>query len=220
MDRVQIVAYLPEYYADFIHLFRQGWWENVPRAMIIGITSKKFIAFILSTSCILAAWKELSLLTFTFLVSSLILARISCVYFCYFKYEKLHLATDLKDKKLKFYTTWPNILLVAKLVETQKIIGSISYVEMDRKTVKMSRLNVHSDFRGMKIGWKLVRELMLRAKYNGYTKMYIKTSSPNLAAQNLYTKMEFKQLDQRLCFENAIVDMCSGLYDIAYIKNL
>ena len=42
MDRVQIVAYLPEYYADFIHLFRQGWWENVPRAMIQGITRKKF----------------------------------------------------------------------------------------------------------------------------------------------------------------------------------
>ena len=54
MDRVQIVAYLPEYYADFIHLFRQGWWENVPRAMIQGITRKNFLAFILFTSCILA----------------------------------------------------------------------------------------------------------------------------------------------------------------------
>ena len=109
MDRVQIVAYLPEYYADFIHLFRQGWWENVPRAMIIGITNKKFIAFIFTTSCILAGYKELSLLTFTFLVSSLILARISCVYFCYFK-SKSSFGNWFESKKLKFYTTWPNIL--------------------------------------------------------------------------------------------------------------
>ena len=216
MDRVQIVAYLPEYYADFIHLFRQGWWENVPGAMIQGITRKKFLAFILSASCILAT----DMITFTVLVLSLILARISSVYFCYFKYSKLHLATDLKDEELKFYTNSPNILLVAKLVETQKIIGSISYVEMDKTTVKMSRLNVHSDFRGLKIGWKLVGELMLQAKANGYIKMYIKTSSPNLAAQRLYTKMGFQQLDQQLCFENTIVDVCSGLYDIAYIKHL
>ena len=149
-----------------------------------------------------------------------ILGRIAGIYWCYFKYEKLHLATDLKDPELKFYTQSPNVLLMAKLTDTQQVIGFISYIEMDEETVKMRRLNVHPDFRGLKLGWKLVVELMTKAKNNGYTKMYVNTSSPNIAAQKLYLKMGFQPLDLTLCFENTLVDLCTGLFDVAYIKQL
>ena len=217
MDRVQIVAYLPENYADFIHLFRHGWWENLSRAMILGITSHKFLALVAFTSIIVTPWNHWNIISVPILA---ILGRIAGIYWCYFKYEKLHLATDLKDPELKFYTQSPNVLLMAKLTDTQQVIGFISYIEMDEETVKMRRLNVHPDFRGLKLGWKLVVELMTKAKNNGYTKMYVNTSSPNIAAQKLYLKMGFQPLDLTLCFENTLVDLCTGLFDVAYIKQL
>ena len=85
MDRVQIVAYIPENYADFIHLFRYGWWENVPTALYLGLTRPKYLF------CVFIAF-SIGILIFTVkiaicLVFLLVGIRILSIYFVYYKYE-------------------------------------------------------------------------------------------------------------------------------------
>ena len=126
--------------------------------------------------------------------------------------------SNLKDRELKLYNTNPNTLLLAKM--DSKIVGCISYIEKDSKTVEMRRLNVHPDFRGLKIGRLLIEHILAKAKDNGYKQMYIKTSSPNTSAQKLYEKLGIRQLENWLPFENYFIDICTGLYDIHYMKQL
>ena len=85
MDRVQIVAYIPENYADFIHLFRLGWWENVPTALYLGLRRPKYLL------CVFAAFL-IGILFSTVKIAlclgfSLIGIRIVSVYLVYYKYE-------------------------------------------------------------------------------------------------------------------------------------
>ena len=126
--------------------------------------------------------------------------------------------SNLRDRELKLYNTKPNTLFLAKM--DNKIVGCISYIEKDLKTVEMRRLNVHPNYRGLKIGRHLIEHLLTAAKENGYQQMYIKTSSPNTSAQKLYEKLGITQLQNRLPFENYFVDICTGLYDIPYMKQL
>ena len=79
-------------------------------------------------------------------------------------------------------------------------IGCISYKELNQTTVEMNRLAVDSDFRGMKIGQKLVQALIDFAKENDYENMYLETSGPSGAkwdAIHLYEKMNFKYVRSR-----------------------
>ena len=85
----------------------------------------------------------------------------------------------MKDKSLKFWTTPPNVFLVATApILPNVILGCISYQEINPTTVEMNRLAVDSGFRGMKIGRKLVQSLIDVAKENGCENMYLVTSGP------------------------------------------
>ena len=104
----------------------------------------------------------------------------------------------MKDKSLKFWTTPPNVFLVATApILPNLILGCISYKEINPTTVEMNRLAVDSGFRGMKIGRKIVQSLIDIAKENGYENMYLETSGPygtKWDALYLYEKMNFKYL--------------------------
>ena len=45
-----------------------------------------------------------------------------------------HLLTDMKDSHLKFWTTNPNVFLVAITEESKKVVGCISYREISPNT--------------------------------------------------------------------------------------
>ena len=47
-----------------------------------------------------------------------------------------YLSTDMKDPDLKFWTSKPNVFLIAVHEETKKVVGCISYREIDSDTGK------------------------------------------------------------------------------------
>ena len=81
----------------------------------------------------------------------------------------------------------------------------------------MQRLAVNSEYRGRKIGQKLIQALLNTAWSNGFDAMYLETSNPQIGALNLYEKMEFKHL-RNLPFPWPILGFLSGLKLKAYVR--
>ena len=65
----------------------------------------------------------------------------------------------MKDVELKYWTTQPNLFLVAE-TESGRIVGCISYRQITPNTVEMHRLSVHSNYRKLGIGRKLLETLI------------------------------------------------------------
>ena len=128
---------------------------------------------------------------------------------------------EMYDKKLEFWTTSPNLFLVAKSVESGKTLGFASYIEIDPYTVQLNRLAVDQDFRQLKIGKNLVKTLINNAIQNGYDTMYLDTSEPQKAGQKLYKKLGFKFFRSlpMMVFGINIGIFC-GLKDVAYLKRI
>ena len=99
----------------------------------------------------------------------------------------------MKDPELKFWTTKPNVLLVAT-TDSGKIVGCISYKQINTYTVEMHRLAVDGEFRNLSIGRKLVQALIDTAKENGYDVLYLETSNAQKNARRLYERMNFEFL--------------------------
>ena len=139
----------------------------------------------------------------------------------YFHYRN-SLNTDMKDAALQFWTTKPNVFLVAKIQD--KIVGCIAYQKISEDTVEMNRTSVDKDFRGLKIGEKLVKELLKVAKSEGYTKMYLTTGNAMKAPIKLYEKLGFQFMGSLgLPFDNvfvALMDLITGIYRVSYLKEL
>ena len=131
------------------------------------------------------------------------------------------LASDMKDKELKFWTTKPNAFLVAKI--NGKVVGCISYKQINQDTVEMNRLAVDSNHRGLRIGRKLVEALNDTAKNEGYNTMYLEKSDAQVDALKMYEKMGFSFL-RRMDFGHGygafFVNHFSGLCVFAYIQRL
>ena len=101
----------------------------------------------------------------------------------------------MKDKELKYWTKSPNKFWVAKSKESGKILGCGSYKKISTTTVSLHRVAVDRDFRGLKIGEKLLVSVIDLAKENGYNTMYLETNETQKAAQGLYKKYGFKYLN-------------------------
>ena len=99
----------------------------------------------------------------------------------------------MKDPELKYWTKPPGVFLVAT-TESEKVCGCICYEQINADTVEMHRLAVDGEFRGLKIGRKLVQALIDTAKENGYDNLYLETSNAQINANQLYQKMDFKFL--------------------------
>ena len=129
------------------------------------------------------------------------------------------LDTDMKDEVLRFWTTKPNVFFVAKIRE--QVVGCIAYKKIAEDTVEMNRTSVDKDFRGLKIGQKLVNELLHYAKSEGHRKMYLTTGNPMTAPIKLYEKMGFRFVENLgMPFDNYLIDIITGIYQVAYIKEL
>ena len=128
----------------------------------------------------------------------------------------------MKDKELKFWTTEPNRFLVAK-TSNGKVVGCVSYKQINKDTAEMNRLAVDSNFRGLKIGRKLVEKCMNEAKKEGHQVMYLDTSSAQIDAWKMYEKLGYSLLRKTDFGEGYgafIANYFSGLCVYAYIKRL
>ena len=127
----------------------------------------------------------------------------------------------MKDSELKFWTTKPSVFLVAT-TDSGKVVGCISYRQINTDTVEMHRLAVDEDFRKLRIGQRLVQALIDTAKENGYDTMYLETSNAQRNSRRLYERMKFKYF-HNIALEWPIVDylysLC-GLKEMAYIKRI
>ena len=127
------------------------------------------------------------------------------------------LDTDMIDEALHFWTDKPNVFLVAKI--RHQVVGCIAYKKIAEDTVEMYRASVDEDFRGLKIGEKLVNELLNYAKSDGYQKMYLITGCAQVPAIKLYQKLGFQFVENlKLPFNNYLIDIITGIYLVAYSK--
>ena len=97
--------------------------------------------------------------------------------------------TDMKDKELKFWTTSPNELFIAKI--GQNTVGMIAYQEKDSSTVDLNRLSVDPNFRRLGIAKQLIQHLLSKVKSLGYKRVILTTSVNQLGVHTLYEKIGF-----------------------------
>ena len=123
------------------------------------------------------------------------------------------LETDMKDPTMAHWTTPPNLFLVAELKGL--VVGSIAFQQKSLGTLEMNRLSVHSDFRGHKIGLKLVEALLIKAKSMGYKKICGQTSEYSAAPMKLFHNTGFHFSHHP---ENALIYTLNGIKLFAYEK--
>ena len=99
-----------------------------------------------------------------------------------------NLEEELKDPAKK-YTAPEGELLVA--VEGKEVWGMIAYHKHSEERCEMKRLYVRPSARGMKLGEKLIMEILKHAKQAGYKEMVLDTIEPLQSAIYLYEKQGF-----------------------------
>lgn len=99
---------------------------------------------------------------------------------------------ELKDPAPK-YTAPEGELLVA--VEGEDVLGMIAYHKHSDIRCEMKRLYVKPSCRGMKLGEKLIEELIVHARQAGYKEMVLDTIVPLQSAIHLYKKLGFTECE-------------------------
>ena len=84
-------------------------------------------------------------------------------------------------------------LLVA--VEGEDVLGMIAYHKHSDTRCEMKRLYVKPSCRGMKLGEKLIEELIAHARQAGYKEMVLDTIVPLQSAIHLYKKLGFTECE-------------------------
>lgn len=103
-----------------------------------------------------------------------------------------NLDDELKDPAKK-YTAPEGELLVA--VEGEDVLGMIAYHKHSDTRCEMKRLYVKPSCRGMKLGEKLIEELIAHARQAGYKEMVLDTIVPLQSAIHLYKKVGFTECE-------------------------
>ena len=103
-----------------------------------------------------------------------------------------NLDDELKDPAKK-YTSPEGELLVA--VEGENVLGMIAYHKHSDTRCEMKRLYVKPSCRGMKLGEKLIEELIAHARQAGYKEMVLDTIVPLQSAIHLYKKLGFTECE-------------------------
>ena len=124
----------------------------------------------------------------------------------------------MKDRDLVFWTTLPNVFLVATTMNG-RMVGCVSYKQITPNTVEMHRLSVDSEFRRAGIGQKLVKALIQTATNNGYEMLYLETTVAQVACRQLYPKMGFEQLHS-MKLDHFLFDLFTGLHVDSYYYSL
>lgn len=87
----------------------------------------------------------------------------------------------------------------SKLVINKKEIGTFHY-RLENDTFHLIEIEVHSEFRGMKYGDKLMQEIINKAKELSKKRIILEVLSTNSNAINLYRKYGFKEYDSDTLF--------------------
>lgn len=103
-----------------------------------------------------------------------------------------NLDDEMKDPAKK-YTSPEGELLVA--VEGEDVLGMIAYHKHSDTRCEMKRLYVKPSCRGMKLGEKLIEELIAHARQAGYKEMVLDTIVPLQSAIHLYKKLGFTECE-------------------------
>lgn len=103
-----------------------------------------------------------------------------------------NLDDELKDPAKK-YISPEGELLVA--VEGEDVLGMIAYHKHSDTRCEMKRLYVKPSCRGMKLGEKLIEELIAHARQAGYKEMVLDTIVPLQSAIHLYKKLGFTECE-------------------------
>lgn len=103
-----------------------------------------------------------------------------------------NLDDELKDPAKK-YTAPEGELLVA--VEGEDVLGMIAYHKHSDTRCEMKRLYVKPSCRGLKLGEKLIEELIAHARQAGYKEMVLDTIVPLQSAIHLYKKLGFTECE-------------------------
>ncbi|MCH4284448.1 MULTISPECIES: GNAT family N-acetyltransferase [Erysipelotrichaceae] len=100
---------------------------------------------------------------------------------------------ELSNPAIKYAA--PQGELLVALDDHEKVIGMVAYHKHSDERCEMKRLYVSPECRGMKLGEKLVDEIIQHAKNAGFKEMVLDTIVPLQAAIHLYKKMGFEECE-------------------------
>lgn len=92
------------------------------------------------------------------------------------------------------YATPKGALLIAYF--NNQPAGCVAFQSFSESICEMKRMYVKPQFQGNKIGHQLIKELLIQAKKSGYHKMYLDTHPWMKAAQHLYQKFGFQEIER------------------------
>ncbi|MBR5914370.1 MAG: GNAT family N-acetyltransferase [Selenomonadaceae bacterium] len=113
-----------------------------------------------------------------------------------------HLDEELADVAKKYCP--PNGRLLCAQVDG-KIIGCVAYNKLDEDRCEMKRLFVLEGYRKFHAGSRLIEELLISAKSDGYKEMLLDTITPLKSAIHLYKKFGF--VETAPYYENPMSDV-------------
>ncbi|MEL7259308.1 MAG: GNAT family N-acetyltransferase [Pseudomonadota bacterium] len=79
-----------------------------------------------------------------------------------------------------------------------KPAGCVAFFGHDDTTCEIKRMYVRPEFRGLQLGERMITELLLRARAQGYTKVILDTFHTFKAAQRIYEKAGFVFVPPRI----------------------
>lgn len=116
---------------------------------------------------------------------------------------------ELSNPAIKYAA--PQGELLVALDDDEKVIGMVAYHKHSDERCEMKRLYVSPECRGMKLGERLVDEIMQHAKKAGFKEMVLDTILPLQTAIHLYKKMGFEECEPY--YDNP-------MDDVIYMKRL
>ena len=119
-----------------------------------------------------------------------------------------NLDDELSDLEKKYCP--PNGRIICAQVE-EKIIGCVAYRKFDAERCEMKRLFVLEGYRKFHAGSKLIEEILIAAKNDGYKEMILDTITPLESAIHLYKKFGF--VETAPYYENP-------MSDVVYMKKI
>lgn len=100
---------------------------------------------------------------------------------------------ELSNPAIKYAA--PQGELLVALNDHEKVVGMVAYHKHSNDRCEMKRLYVSLEYRGIKIGERLVDEIMRHAKIAGFKEMVLDTIVPLQPAIHLYKKMGFEECE-------------------------
>lgn len=113
-----------------------------------------------------------------------------------------NLEEELKNPAQKYLAPEGELLTA---VEQGTVIGMAAYHRHTNRRCEMKRLYVKPEYRGRKLGERLIEELLDHAKRAGYREMVLDTILPLQAAIHLYQKAGFWECEPY--YENPMDDV-------------